>query len=354
MNINYEKTKVNHDQFSKIDKDKKNILIIGPANNENERCAIINPVTLDNALGLFEDSSLYDSYKKALSITNNTNIYLSNCYTTDDYMTLFNKIIQYDFDYIVPIGIYASDVFYNKITKTHEYYSNYFLNTLSEADNLATLIMTEKHASLYNDIDDYLKDMSKRNYDYINTPSTLKTLSKCGSNLIVTLNMLQDVEYSSVILGSILSINDSHDYPSSFSYKPVFNIDSNDIKNSNYNYVYFKFNYILNTTFAENLLNYKTTKDIYKNVLVNELIKSVLKALDLSEFRGKLFTNYIKLQISTKIKILLKPFVNRMFKDYTINKIGFIKDSPGSGVIYVELSIIPFGLIDNISIAMEV
>lgn len=352
MNITYEKIKTNYNQFFKIDKNKKNILIIGPANNDNNRGDIINPVTLTNALDLYEDSDLYNAYKNAINITNDTNIYLSNCYTVDDYLELFNKVIQYDFDYIVPIGIYFSDIFYNNSTKSYEYYSNYFLNILYSANSLSTLIMTDKHASLYNDIDDFLNEMSIKNYNYINTSSTLKILSVYGFNLIVTFNMLQDVAYSNVILSSMLSINNSYNYPSPISFNPIFNLDSNDIKNSNY--VYFKFNYALNSASVENLLNFRTTNDIYKNVLVNELIKSVLKILDLNEFKGKLFTNYVKLQMLTKIKALLKPYKNKLFKDYNINKIGFIKDTPGCGIIYIEISIIPFGLIDNINVVMEV
>lgn len=352
MNITYEKTKINYNQFLKIDKTKKNILIIGPANNDNKRGDIINPVTLTNAYELYKDSDLYHAYENAINVTNDTNIYLSNCYTTSDYLTLFNKIVQYDFDYIVPIGIYASDIFYNNSTKTHEYYSNYFLNILHEVNSLSTLIMTDKHASLYNDMDDYLNDMYVKNFNYINTSSTLKIISTYGCNLIITCNMLQDVAYSNVILGSMLSINNSYTYPNPISFKPIFNFDNNDIKNSNY--VYFKFNHILNTTYAENLLNFRTIKDIYKNILINELIKSILKILDLNEFKGKLFTNYTKLQMLTKIKTLLKPHTNKLFKKYDINKIGFIKDTPGAGTIYIELSIVPFGLIDNVNIVMEV
>lgn len=352
MNIIYEKTKINYNQFLKIDKTKKNVLIIGPANNDNKRGDIINPVTLTNALDLYEDSDLYNAYKNATNITNDTNVYLSNCYTVDDYLELFDKVIQYDFDYIVPIGIYASDTFYNSSTKSYEYYSNYFLNTLYEASSLSTLIMTEKHASLYNDIDDYLNDMTIKNYNYINISSTIKIINTFGFNLIVTFNMLQDIAYSNVILGAMLSINNSYDYPKPISFNPIFNFDNNDIKNSNY--VYFKFNYEYNATFVENLLNFRPIKDIYKNVLINELIKSVLKILDLNEYRGKLYTNYTKLQISTKIKKLLDPYKNILFKGYDINKVGFIKNFSNSGVIYVEISIIPFGLIDNINIVMEV
>lgn len=352
MNITYEKTKINYNQFLKIDKTKKNILIIGPAINDNKRGSIINPVTLINAFDLYGDSDLYFSYKDAVSITNDTNVYLSNCYATSDYLTLFNEIIQYDFDYIVPIGIYSSDAFYNILTKSYEYYSNYFLNILHEANSLSTLIMTDKHASLYSDIDNYLNDMNNKYYNYINTPSTLKIISTYGFNLVITFNMLQDVAYSNVILSSMLSINNSYNYPNPISFKPIFNFDNNDIKNSNY--VYFKFNYPLDATSAENLLNFRTIKDVYKNILINELIRSILKILDLNDFKGKLFTNYIKLQILTKIKTLLNPYINKLFKNYNVSKVGFIKDTPGSGVIYIELSIIPFGLIENVNIVMEV
>lgn len=352
MNINYERAKTNHNKYISLDKNKKNILIIGPASNDIERLNIINPVTLDNALALYGESDLYEAYKNAFEITNDFNIYTSNCFTTTDYLSLADNIIQYDFDYLVPIGIYLTDTFYNPLTKTNEFYTNYILNILYEANSLTTLIMTEKHASLYDDIDYYLQDMKDKYKKYTNNNNSNKLSQVYGSNLITTLNMLKDIPFSNVILSSLLSINNSKEYLNGIDPIPVFDLDKNDI--NNLNYVYFKYNYSLKLTFPEKLLNFRYKADIYKNILINELIKTVIKILDLNEYKGKLYTTYIKLQIATKIKNLLKPYINNLFKSYELKNIGFIKTNPGCGYIYIELSVVPYGLIDNINIVLEV
>ncbi len=352
MNINYERTKVNYKRFIKLDDKKLNILILGAGNSDIERCNIINPVNTSNALELFGESDLFNAYKYAKDITNDYNVYVCNCTTNTDYITVSDKIIQYEFDYIVPVSIYLSDTFYNPITKQYEYYTNYFLNVLKEVNSIATLIMTDKHASLYEDIDFFLNDMRIKYKSYINNKDTLNILSKSGSNLVLVYNMLNNISHANIIVAAMLASNTGYTYPSNVDYYPTYDLDKNDIINSNF--VYFKYNYLTNNTSTENLLNLRTINDIYKNILINELIKKVIKIVDLNEYRGKLYTNYTQLQIANKIKLLLNPYKNVLFLDYKINNINFVKTAPGVGYIYVELSISPYSSIDNINLVMEV
>ena len=74
---------------------------------------------------------------------------------------------------------------------------------------------------------------------------------------------------------------------------------------------------MLNMTNAENLINFRLKDDIYKRVLIDELIKQVLRILDLSEFKGKIYTKYVDLQIKTAITNKLKPYEKKIFKSYT-------------------------------------
>ena len=240
MNISYEKVRINTNKYTNLDKSKKNILILGAAKSDKEKCNIINPVTINNALLLYGKSELYNSYKNAFEITSDYNIYLCNCYTTSDYLAIAQQLIQYEFDYIVPIGIYLTDMFYNPISKNNEYYTNFFLNNLYEASSLSVLIMTEKHASLYDDIDYYLNEMRYKQEKYINDSTTSKLLSVYGSNLISTFNMLENISYSNVVLAAVLSTRNSYEYPKSINNLTVFDFDKNDIDDSNF--VYFKYN----------------------------------------------------------------------------------------------------------------
>ena len=353
MNIKYEKINYTYDKYIQLDSSKKNILILGKGNTKSERNNIINPINTDNAYDIYGDSDLYNAYKEAYNITKISNIYTVNCYSTDDFISIIDKISQYDFNYIVPIGINFSDKLFNKSTQKLEYYSSYILNILYNINSLSTLIMTDKHASLYEDIDDYLYNQNKITKDYINDLTVNNSSYNIGSNLIFSLNMLKDISYSNVILAAMLSINDSSSYLKNINVEPVFDIDSSDLYEK-CNFVYFKYNYILKGTNAENLLNFRIKNDIYKKVLIDELIKSILRIVDLNEFKGKIYTKYTNLQIKSKVINLLKPYENKMFKSYTLKDIRFVKLNTNTGYIYIELSVVPYDTLESLNIVMEV
>ena len=94
--------------------------------------------------------------------------------------------------------------------------------------------------------------------------------------------------------------------------------------------------------------------DIYKKVLIDELIKQVIRILDFSEYKGKIYTKYVDLQIKTSITNKLKPFNKKIFKSYTLKDIRFVKLNDNTGYIYVELSIVPYDSFENVNIVMEV
>lgn len=352
MNINYEKINYTYDKYIKLDTSKKNILILGKGFSKNERNNIINPVNIENAYNIYGDSELYSSYCDAYKITEMSNIYTVNCYTTDDFINIIDKVIQYDFNYIVPIGINFGDKIYNTKTQNLEYYSSYILNVLYQFSSLSTLIMTDKHAFAYEDIDHYLYNQEKITKSFINYLKT-NNLGNIGSNLIFVLNMLKNIEYSNVILAAMLSKNDSSKYLDEINAIPVFDIDKNDIS-INCNYSFFKYNYLLNKTNIENLNNFRLKDDIYKKVLIDELIKKVLRIINLDEFKGKLYTSYTNLQIKSKIINYLKPYENKIFKSYSLKDIRFVKLNINTGYIYIKLSIVPYDTLESLNIVMEV
>ena len=354
MNINYEKINSKYDRYVRLDTSKKNILILGSAKTRNERNNIINPINPNIAKDLYgEDSQLYDAYKTAYDITQMPNIYTVNCYTLDDYINILGNVIQYDFNFIVPVGMNFREILYSSELDEEKYFVSIILDALYETESLSTLIMTDYHASDYEDIDHFLDDQKQIIDDFININSNLKTLDKAGSNSIFVLNMLKDVKYSSVVLAAMLSINDSSKYLNYINLKPVYDLDKHDLPTF-CNFVYFKYNYMLNMTNAENLINFRLKDDIYKRVLIDELIKQVLRILDLSEFKGKIYTKYVDLQIKTAITNKLKPYEKKIFKSYTLKNIRFVKLNVNTGYIYVELSIVPYDSFETLNIVMEV
>ncbi len=241
MNINYEKINSKYDRYVKLDTSKKNILILGSAKTRNERNNIINPINPNIAKDLYgEDSQLYDAYKTAYDITQTPNIYTVNCYTLDDYINILGNVIQYDFNFIVPLGINFREILYSSDTNEEKYYSSIVLEAMYQTESLSTLIMTDYHASDYEDIDYYLTDQKNIVSKFISKNNNYNILNNSGSNLIFTLNMLEGIEKANVIIAALLSINDSSKYIDPINYKPIYDIDSHDLP-SYCNYVYFKY-----------------------------------------------------------------------------------------------------------------
>ena len=122
-------TKLNETSNYSLNKDKKNILIIGQAKSASKNKMILNPLKEETAKSLYGDCDLYNAYCLAKSITNDSNIYTANCQLTTDFIELIDDLIYYNFDYIVPLDIYFRDTFVNPVTDRRTYFSSYYLYT---------------------------------------------------------------------------------------------------------------------------------------------------------------------------------------------------------------------------------
>ena len=334
-----------------LDTGKKNILIIGSSNNSSQSKIILNPVNIETARQLYgEDNDLFRAYKVAYEITNDSNIYTVNCPMSTDFIEIIDTIINYDFNYIVPINIFIDDTFINPINDKKTYFCNYYIERLGLVDNLATLIMTDRPSNLYDSIDDYILALKSSFREY--KTASLHLLERFGSNIIFTLNNFNEYCYSNVLLAAILSINTFTKYPNPVSYKTHFDIDAIDLNNTDF--TYFKYCENTNSSTIENLKNLNTEEDIYKWVLIDEMIKYVIRSLNLDDYRGKLYSPYINVQINTRVKKLLEDMKGVVFKDYAIGKIQFVKIAPAVGYINIELSVVPFGTLESINIVMGV
>lgn len=357
MNINYEKRENDYSLISKFDSTKSNILLLGKADTCEQRCSIINPRGKNNASALYgENSELYKAYSACLDITGEYNIFTVNCKTYVDFLTVIESVLHYNFSYVVPMGIRLEDTFYNTRSKKYEYYIDYFLYLIEEYQSITTIIMTNNHASDYDDIDKYLKYCNKTLNDYYKHTSADNDnyilFEKNGSDVLYVINNLEDVNYANAILAGQLSIENYTMYPKNISFKTYYDIDKNDI--GNYSYCYHKYNYLLGSTSIDNLINLRLANDIYKNALIDTMIKTVLRKLNLDKYKGRLYNAYIKLQVQNSLKEELDVMTGLYFKDYKINNIGFVKTEMTSGYIYIELSIMPYGFVDYINVVMEV
>ena len=332
----------------------KKILILGSAASSYKAREILHPKSKEEALSLYGQSELYNAYC-LLFDSNIPNIYTSNCFAESDYIRLMDKLIHYDFDYIVPIGIYLSDQFYNPITDKNEYYASYFLEQFAVVDSLSTILMTERHASLYEDFDSYVIDMNNKELDFLNYFIYEKNnlLENYGNNLNFVYNNLEDIPYSNVVLGALYCTRNYSEYFNSINgYKVVYNLDNIDVKGLRA--MYFKYNFNSNNVTLENAFNFKKTNDIYSNALIDDVIKRTIKNIDLSEYKGKLFNQYTHIQIENDLTKKLKRLKGDLFKKFNIEQIGFKKTEPTAGYIVVKYSIVPYGTLEGINIIMGV
>lgn len=364
MNININSSYISS-EISTINSNKK-ILIAGPALSTNKAREIMLPANKEEALNAFGQSELYKAYEllKDLGVDN---VYLSNCYNRSDYIRLSDKIIHYDFDYFIPINIYLSDKFYNPLIDKDQYYAEYFLEQLSLVNSLTTVIMTEKHASLYEDFDHYTSTMTKIETKFMEEFEYDKSifLEQYGNNLNFVYNNLNDIPYSNVVLGALYVIRDYSKYLSPLSgMSVVFDLDHNDIQSLRA--MYFKTNYYAGNTTIENPMNFRKNNDIYANALIDDVIKRAIKSINLEKYKGRLYNQYIAIQIESDVVKALNSMKGKLFKEYTINKIGFKKSNtiseyygfnitdPTAGYIIIDYSFIPYGTLESIDVIMGV
>lgn len=352
MNVNVSSGKVNRSLWNKSDK--KKILLVGPGVNSNKAREIIKPSSINEVLSLYGNSDLYDAYN-LLQNLNVSNVYICNCFANSDYVRLMDKIIHYDFDFLVPVGIYFGDKFYNPIDDEDQYFIEYMLKQLSLVSSLTTIIMTEKHADLYEDFDHFTISMNDIETNFMDKYNyeTSKFLDSYGNNLLFIYNNLKDIPFANVILAGLFSNRESSKYlPSLKMNEAIFDIDNIDV--AGLRAMYFKNNFYTKDVTVENPFNFRKTQDIYSNALIDDIIKSTIKKIDLDSYKGKLYNQYTSLQIEASVNKTLKDLKGTLFKEYTINKIGFKKTEIAAGCVIIDFSIIPYGTLETINVIMGV
>lgn len=347
--INYEmaiKTNRNHS----LDKSKRNILIIGKGETSNKLKTIINPIETTYAKFLYGNSELYEAYKAAKEITNDSNIYTVNCLLFTDFIEIIDDLVHYNFDFIVPLDIHLRDTFINPVTNKITHFAAYYLERLGFTNNKTILLMTDHESHLYDSIDKYLIDMKNVYNSFVRNNSDV--LNSYGNNLVFVLNNLLNNKFANVALAAALSVCDFDKYPSNIIAPTYFDIDYLDLKK--YNSICFhKYHPVGNTTSIEQLYNFRPVNDIHKKVLIDILIKYVTSKLDLNEFTGTLYSPYVKVKIDVKVKNLMEEMKGVVFRDYIIKNIFFKKTGIGVGNLIVDISITPYGLLDRINILLE-
>lgn len=319
--------------------------------DRNHNMLIIGKSTTRSAgqLQYFETADACDNYygsdstiSKYFRVANNMgveDIFTVSFSTYTDFMNIVELLQQYDFTYIAPVDIYASEYYNNPYRNNRKtYYLQYLVEQTKGRCN-STFLVTDKHASLYEDIDAFITDMSSILSSFKNAFAK----NSDRASIIFVDNNLENYEWANAILAAMLCIADIPEYPTSEVIgNAIFEIDPVDISDEQ---VYFK-NHTLGSTSVENLLNL-ADKGLIKLVVVNKILKYMARTMDFDEFIGKLYSAYQKLLIQKKLEEYLTLWDDWIIYDYEIESVTSRAFSDGTVHITLRYTVWPKGTTES-------
>ena len=332
--------------MSQINKD-NSILLIGRASNEYKLNEFIKPNGLSEMTRLYGDSDLTDAYRIAAT-QGADNVFVMNCFKSTDFIDTAALIGQYNFAYVVPVGITLSDMFYNSEYDRDMFFAEHYLNQ-SGTHNNSLILFTDSHASLYEDIDACLSDMHIK-VDHFKQHAHYVITNK-GRNICFCLNNLKNIKYANVVLAAQLSIAAIGDYPNTISQEAIYDIDNLDIMSNEI--IYFKNNIHTNTS-IENLKNFRTISDANKLIAIDRVIRHIERTLDTSFVLGKLYNQYVKMLLHDYLDEYFRKLSKSAISNYCIKAIEFVKTKDMYGYITVDIDIQPINSLEAINTLLEV
>lgn len=319
------------------------ILILGKGDSEYKNLKITYPKNIAEVQENYgEYSELTKAYVEAKKI-GAEEVYVCNCYKMTDYIDAIDLISQNDFAFVCPLFTFSTT--YTNANKEY-YFAELYADALVES--FSNLILTEKHASLYEDITHYLTAMKSINYSF--KDSSMERMSN-GQAMAFVLNNLKDYNYANVALASIISLSTLRYYPQQNLGEVVFDITKEDI--IDHEMAFFAYDILAGTT-IENLLDYHNERTAEKMLLISIIKNRINMALDYEQFTGELLNPYTKIKLTNYTTEVLNKFCGILIEEFTLDKIEFVKSNPSEVNINIYMSIKPYGSIEFISMKVEV
>lgn len=342
MDITFNSPEQNNNE---INLSHSSILIIGKGDSEYKNLKITLPKNVAEVEDMYgHTSELTKAYTESQKI-GATEVYLCNCFKFTDYIKAIELIAQNDFAFVCPL-FGMSTTYIDPDTKKEIYFAEVYTAALQ--DSFSNLLLTEKHASLYEDIDHYLKSMKAINYKMKDT--CIERMSN-GQALAFVLNNLKDYKFANVALASIIAKSNLRYYPQENLGQVVFDITKTDT--IDHEFVYFAYD-ILAGTSIENLLNYHNEIAPEKMLLISIIKNRINMALDYEQFTGHLINAYTKLKIDTYTRDVLNSFTGVLIDKYELLDIEYVKATEGEVNINIYISIKPYASIEFIDMRIEV
>lgn len=319
------------------------ILILGKGDSEYKNLKIAYPKNIAEVQNDYgEYSELTKAYIEAKKI-GAEEVYICNCFKITDYIHAIDLIAQNDFAFVCPLFTFST-------TYTNGNSEYYFAEVYAEAlsNSFSNLLLTEKHASLYEDITHFLTSMKSINYSF--KESSIERMSN-GQAMGFVLNNLKDYKYANVVLASIISISNLRYYPEKNIGEVIYDITKEDV--IDHEFIYFAYDILAKTT-IENLLNYHNKRVPEKMLLISIIKNRINMSLDYEQFTGQLLNPYTKIKLNNYTTEVLNKFVGLLIEEFKIIKIEFVKGNINEININIYISIKPYCSIEFIDMKVEV
>lgn len=318
----------------------KSILIIGSADTSYGINTILEQDSTKIVEGLYGVDSPLTKAFKYFAVVSDVKIYLANTPYKSDYIDIVNTARHSNLDFIIPLGIKFSDEATDVISGAKYSYTELLLKSIGQASE-TILVMTDNHASLYEDIDHYLKDMFNKIKAY---KKKSKLLKQHGRQLWLVANNLKHISHANAMLCAAVCHNTVGSYPNYDFPEAIFNIDLFDVKK--HELIYFK-NNTYSYTSIENFKNFSLDQIPEKIIPIDLVIRQINKELDLTKFCGQLLSNVTKLKIRTEVLNYLDSIKGRMIRGYEFQDIQIDLKADYTYTIIVYFYILPINSLEK-------
>lgn len=323
----------------------KNLLILGKAATNNYRKTIVYADNYNRVYNAYGDSDLTEAYKIAKNL-GAPYVFLCNCRQEYDYLDLADTLRDSDFAYIVPVSIYISDEFDEPKTERKISYIEYLLEKMGKY-NESVFIVTDKKADLYENMDDFIEESNK-------ISNNIKNKLKYPANpedLIFVVNNLNDYKMANLPLAVSLCTTEPYEYPQAEFGSAIFLLDQYENIG---NWAYFQ-NHKVRATTVENLLNFKNICP-EKIVFISRIIKVIKRELDFSDYVGKQYSEYRRLNIQNKLQEYLDSIMNTLIYKYNIVHVKAYKANTEKLSVIIEnvFEIWPVNSTEKVTISIDV
>ena len=321
-----------------------NILLIGKGSSNAYRKEIVYADRSRYVERTFGDSDLTKAYKLLVKFGVNE-IFLCNCMQNYDYLEIANLLKAHDFTYIVPVSINLSDEFDESTSERRISYIEYLLEQIGTA-NESVFITTDKHASLYEDMDAFIADMNKVASSFMSK----KKAGVCGENAILVANNLVNYDKANIPLAASLVTTAINKYPILNFGQAYFLLDQYENIG---NWAYFQ-NHTVRATTVENLLNFEVISP-QKVVFVSRLLKMLKRQMNFDEFIGRQYTEYRRMGIHDKLQQYLDQAIGTLIYDYNIlSTVAYRNPEPMSVEVENIFEVWPINCLEKVTLSKTV